>query len=112
MLVKMGCVHRNINGGPLQSASQDIFSTNYVGPEVTIRPYYTHAVLYKAIFNGLSGLKLCQYCSWKRKGQNRSQLYCRYKGPLYQGYYFMVVVHGALLSVKTHLRPDRVIIFD
>lgn len=79
----MGCIHPNINGGPLQSVSQDIFSTNYVGPEVTTPPYYTHAVLYKTIFNGLSGLKLCQYCSWKRKGWNRSQLYCRFIKALY-----------------------------
>lgn len=109
----MGCVHPNINGGLLQSASQDIISINYVGLEVTIHPCCTHAVLFKTVSNGLSGLKLCQYCSWKRKRRSRSQLHCRCIKALYiKVIIFLVVVHSALLSAKTHLKPDQVIIFD
>lgn len=65
-------------------------------------PFYTHAVLYKTIFNGLTGLKLCQYCSWKWKGTNRSQLYCRcIKALKIKVIIFVVVVLSALLSIKT-----------
>lgn len=75
-----------------------LLRTYYVGPEVTIHPHYTYC---RILFNGLSELKLCQSWSWKRKGQNRSQLYCRSIKALYiKVIIFVVVVHSALfLSV-------------
>lgn len=97
-LWKMGCVHLTIKGGPLWSASQDTYLALIMwGLKLQSIPVTTHAVWCKIIFNGLSELKLCQYCSWKRKGQNRSQLHCRCIKAFYSKVIiFVAVVHSAL----------------